>query len=116
MLTALGEWRADALLLHEAIGTLQAALDGLSREDWPLEWARAQSGLGGAFEILGGSEDSEANLLKSVGAFEAALKVFGRAEFPTKWAETMINLGASLSTFGRDTPKFQVSEKGDSRI
>ena len=83
-----------------AISAYRAALEELTRERVPLQWATTQNNLGNALWTLGGREGGTARLEEAVQAFRAALEEWTRERVPLDWATTQNNLGNALSTLG----------------
>ena len=63
-------------------GRGRAALEELTRERVPLDWALTQVGLGGALERLGARESGTARLEEAVAAYRAALEELTREAAP----------------------------------
>src|SRR5690606_34788648 len=71
----------------------RAALEVLSLEGAPLEWANAQNGLGTSLLNLSTREQTGERLPEARAAFEATLKVFTRETQPMQWAFAQNNIG-----------------------
>jgi tetratricopeptide (TPR) repeat protein len=69
---ALGELTGDLARLARAVSALATALDGLGRDQSPLDWARGQSALARALAQLGEATENET-------AFQKALACYDRA-------------------------------------
>jgi CHAT domain-containing protein/tetratricopeptide (TPR) repeat protein len=77
--------------LEKAIGYLQAALAGLTRETDPQDWASAHNVLGIAYwqRIRGERADNQET---AIAHFEAAQTVFSREAVPQQWGQLQNNL------------------------
>ena len=78
--------------LEAAVTACNAALQVLTREDLPLDWARTQSNLGAALRTVGAQEEGTERLEAAVTAYNAALQVFTREDLPLDWARIQIRL------------------------
>ena len=78
----------------------RAALEEMTRERVPLDWATTQMNLGNALWTLGERESGTAHLEEAVAAFRAALEERTREGVPLDWAMTQNNLGTALSRLG----------------
>jgi tetratricopeptide (TPR) repeat protein len=78
--------------LGQAIACCQAALQVLTREAFPFDWARTQTNLGNAYSDLPGG-DRAANFKQAIACYQAALQVRTREAFPVDWAQTQNSLG-----------------------
>ena len=72
--------------LEEAVAAYRAALQELTRERVPLDWARSQNNLGNALRTLGAREPGTARLEEAVAAYRAALEELTRERVPLDWA------------------------------
>jgi tetratricopeptide (TPR) repeat protein len=95
-----GDQRGDNAALLVAVAAYRAALEELTRERVPLQWATTQNNLGNALRALGGRESGTARLEEAVTAFRAALEERTRERAPLQWAMTQNNLGTALATLG----------------
>ena len=86
--------------LDEAVAAFRAALEVVTRERVPLQWAMTQNNLGNALRALGAREDGTLRLEQAVAAYRAALEVWTRERVPLQWAMTQNNLGNALRTLG----------------
>ncbi len=86
--------------LAVAIATRGAALEVLTRERVPLDWALTQMDLGTALLTLGERESGTMRLDEAVAAYLAALEERTRERVPLDWALTQMNLGTALRTLG----------------
>jgi hypothetical protein len=95
--------RGDAALLARAGAAFRLALEELTRDRVPLDWATTQNNLGTALWTLGERSGTEADLRAAVGAYRLALEERTRDRVPLDWAATQNNLGAALATLGEWT-------------
>ena len=95
-----GDERGDNDALRSSIAALRAALEELTRERVPLDWAQTQNNLGNALERLGERESGTARLEEAVAAYRAALEERTRERVPLQWATTQNNLGTALEGLG----------------
>jgi tetratricopeptide (TPR) repeat protein len=95
-----GQQKGENSALLLAIFTYRAALEELTRERVPLDWAKTQSGLGTALSRLGERERGTARLGEAVAAYHAALEEFARQRMPLEWAMTLTNLSDTLMILG----------------
>lgn len=95
-----GDLNGDIRLLAGAIELYRKILNAIPRTSRPSDWAKAQSNLGNALQILGAREKGTAHLEQAVQAYEAALEVRTRTETPIDWARTQNNHGAALFALG----------------
>jgi tetratricopeptide (TPR) repeat protein len=95
-----GEERGDNAALINAIALYRAALQELTRERVPLNWAMTQNNLGTALQELGRRESGTARLEQAVEAYRAALQERTRERVPLNWAMTQNNLGTALQELG----------------
>jgi hypothetical protein len=71
----------------------RAALEELTRERVPLDWAETQMNLGSTLTTLGEREAGTARLKEAVEAYAAALEEWTRERVPLDWAGTTAGLG-----------------------
>jgi len=82
--------------LEAEVAARHRALQGLTRDREPLQWAQAQFDLGNALSALGLREIGTAHLEEAVAAYREGLKEGTRDRVPIDWAATENNLGRSL--------------------
>jgi tetratricopeptide (TPR) repeat protein len=87
-------------LLEDAIDTYRDVLATHARWREPLDWARAESNLGGALAALGERSSDSASLEGAVDAFRTALWEQTPDRAPLHWAQTQIKLGNALTVLG----------------
>ena len=100
VLAALGQIRRDADLYRRSIASFEKALELISQDAAPTEWAETQANLGTALQALGRQEAGAKILNKAVDAYTAALLVFTRKDTPEKWLLVMHALGTALHSYG----------------
>ena len=100
VLAALAQIRRDADLYRQSIASFEKALELVSQDAAPSEWAETQANLGTALQALGRQEASPKILNKAVDAYTAALLVYTRKETPEKWLLVMHELGVALHSYG----------------
>lgn len=100
LLAGLAQTRRDADLYNRAIASFNNALELVSQEASPLDWAATQTNLATALQALGRQEADAKLLNKSVDAYTAALLVYSKKETPEEWMMVMHQLGATFHTFG----------------
>jgi len=100
VLAALAQVRTDADLYRQSIASFEKALELVSQDAAPSEWAETQANLGTALQALGRAEASAKLLNTAVDAYTAALLVYSRKETPEKWLLVMHQLGAALHSYG----------------
>ena len=83
-------------LYQVAAQSYRAALESLSREESPLEWAITYKNLGVALQAIGERTDDAETLDAAIDSFNSALKVLTRHQFPGQWATIQNRLGLVL--------------------
>ena len=78
----------------------RAALEELTRERVPLDWAMTQNNLGNALLTLGRRKSETEQLEQAEEAYRTALEEYTRERVPLNWAMTQNNLGFVLFTLG----------------
>ena len=86
--------------MRQSIEVYGRALELLSRERVPLDWATMQNNLGSALAILGERESGTACLEAAVAAYRTALEERTRNRVPLDWATTQTNVGTALWRLG----------------
>ena len=99
-LQTLGKRESGTERLEQAVAAYRAAIEELTRERVPLDWAMTQNNLGAALQTLGGRESGTERLEQAVAAYRAALEEYTRERVPLRWAATQNNLGAALHALG----------------
>jgi tetratricopeptide (TPR) repeat protein len=92
-----GDERGDNDALRSSIDVYGRALADYPRPQAPLDWAKAQTGLGKALAALGEREIGKVRLEDAVQAYRAALEELTRQRAPLDWAATQTNLGKALT-------------------
>ena len=100
VLAALAQIRRDADLYRQSIASFEQALELVSQDAAPSEWAETQANLGMALQALGRQEANAKLLNNAVDAYTAALLVYTRKDTPEKWLLVMHQLGAALHSYG----------------
>ena len=100
ILAALAQNRSDADLYRQSIAEFNKALELISQETSPLDWAATQYNLGTALQALGRLESDAKILNQSVDAYTAALLVYSKTETPEEWIMSMHQLGTTFHTYG----------------
>jgi tetratricopeptide (TPR) repeat protein len=78
--------------IEEAVAAYRDALQELTRERVPLEWAGTQNNLGLALATLGERESGTGKLEEAIATYREALQERTRAHVPLEWAATQMNL------------------------
>ena len=86
-------WRRPSSIFREA-------LTENTRDRVPLDWAKAQTGLGNTLRALGERDGRTASLDDAIAAIREALKENTRERAPLDWARTQTSLGNALQTVG----------------
>jgi tetratricopeptide (TPR) repeat protein len=100
-LTTLGGRENGTARLKEAIETHRAALQELSRESTPFDWAKEQNNLGNALSQLGDRESGTERYEEAIRAYRQALAASTREQAPLDWGLMENNLGAVLYKVGK---------------
>ena len=100
----LGERESGTARLEEAVAAYRAALEELTRERVPLDWATTQNNLGDALRTLGERESGTARLEEAVAAYRAALEEWTRERVPLAWAASLGNPRVALMLIARARP------------
>jgi hypothetical protein len=91
---------------HRSLGrsdAYRAALEELTRDRVPLDWARTQGNLGNVLVTLGFRESGTARLEEAVAAYRAALEELTRDRVPLDWARTVGNQGVAMMVVAERT-------------
>jgi len=108
-LTTLGERESGAVRLEAAETAFREALQEISPEHMPFNWAYTQLCLGKTLSALGERDGGKGRLEDALIAYRAALAEFTRDRFPLEWAQTQVALGNALGKLGE-------LESGTSRL
>ncbi len=100
LLVAIAERNADAKLLDQAAEAAEAALEFLTRESTPREWAMLQYRLGAIAYKRGFEEGDSEVLRKSLRYYQNALKVYTHDDLPDQWADVMGGFAKAMQVFG----------------
>ena len=79
----------------------RAALEEMTRERVPLNWATTQMNLGNALQTLGEREGGTAQLEEAVAAYHAALEERTRERIPIGWAYAQHGLAHAIAALGQ---------------
>lgn len=88
--------RGTADLYHVAVQTYLAALEQLSKDDNPIDWALTQKHMAASLQAIAERTDGEEILTQAAEALEACLEVFRRETYPVQWASAQSRLGLVL--------------------
>ena len=99
-LATLGQREGGTALLKEAVAVFHAALQELTRERSPLDWAMTQNNLGSSLATLGARESGTTRLEEAVAALRAALEEWTWERVPLDSSGTQNNLGNALLRLG----------------
>ena len=83
------------------MASFRLALQEMTRERVPLQWAKTQMHLGVALARIGEREMGVIYLVEASVAYRLALEERTRERVPWDWAETQNNLGKVLMTLGK---------------
>ena len=95
-IATLAHQRGTAELYQVAVQTYRAALEQLSRDDNPIDWALTQKHLGASLQAIAERTNDEETLNQSAEALEAALETFRPEIYPIQWASAQNRLGLVL--------------------
>jgi tetratricopeptide (TPR) repeat protein len=95
-IATLAHQRGTAELYQVAVQTYRAALEQLSRDDNPIDWALTQKHLGASLQAIADRTNDEETLNQSAEALEAALEAFRPDTYPIQWASAQNRLGLVL--------------------
>jgi len=98
---ALGEEDPDPSQLPRAVSALQSALQELTRERVPVDWAETQDEMGNVLAAIGAREDGTARLEEAARAYRLALRERTRDRAAYLWAESQNHLGLALVLIGQ---------------
>lgn len=100
VVAALAQNRRDTDLYNQSIASFEKALEIVSQETSPPEWATTQANLGTALQAIGRQEADAKLLNKAIDAYTAALLVYSKKDTPEEWMLVMHQLGATFHAFG----------------
>ncbi|MCX7921606.1 MAG: hypothetical protein N3B21_06270 [Clostridia bacterium] len=90
---------ADKLLENKdyvnAIRGYEAAIENISSQKNPLEYAEAKNSIGIAFSEPAGAVNKESNITKAIIAYEDAFKIYTVKSYPTDYARVQGNLATA---------------------
>lgn len=96
----IGHRAGDNAALLVSIAAYREALNEITRERVPLEWAKTQNNLGAALLRLGERESGTTRLEEALVAFREAQKEWTQDRVPLQWAATQDNLASALLRLG----------------
>lgn len=99
-LYAQGDEFGDNAALRDSITMHRRALQELSRDVVPLDWAAAENDLGNSLAALGGRESGTIHLQEAILAYRLALEERTRERVPLHWAQSQNDLGDALVALG----------------
>ncbi len=94
---------AANVAIDEAIGSVEKALQSISRDDNPLSWAMLRHTYATAVQQRGEMNHFPADLALAADAYRDVLKVHTRDRTPAQWARTTNNLAISLKKLSDET-------------
>lgn len=97
----LAAWDPDRPWLAEAVQALEAALQEVTREQLPREWAMIYNGLGNLLMTHARRANDAAAFERAAASYASALQEFTRERTPIDWTMAMGNLGEALLEAGR---------------
>jgi tetratricopeptide (TPR) repeat protein len=103
---------SEAENLQQAAIAFRAALQELSIEHYPTDWATAKTGLGNALLLLGQNGSDTFYAQQAVDAFNDALKVLTPEQEPVAWAWAKYDLGDALVQIGERGSGVRYLEQG----
>jgi tetratricopeptide (TPR) repeat protein len=106
-LRILGEREPDTERLAQAVAAFREALEELTRERVPLQWAETQMNLGSALASLGERESDTARLQEAKRAIEAAYALYreaGYSQYNASLEERLKSLDQLIATRSSLTP------------
>lgn len=95
-----GEREAGLQGLLKAVAAFEQALTYWTRDQFPVEWAKAKMNLGNSLHALAQRDPGNDRLDRAIRAYHAALCLRTRDAYPADWATTQMNLGTALRTKG----------------
>jgi tetratricopeptide (TPR) repeat protein len=103
--------RGTADLYHVAVQTYRAALEQLSRDDSPIDWALTKKHLGASLQAIVERTLDEDTLRQAAEALEASLEIFRRDNYPVQWASAQNRLGQVLYKLDLKTGEQEILKK-----
>ena len=101
--STVGALHSSLDLYQVAAQAYQSALENISKDEHPIEWATAQRNLGVALQALAEPSDDADTLGAAADAYRAALGPITKALFPREWAVLQNRLGLMLYKLDRKT-------------
>ena len=103
--------RGTTDLYHVAVQTYRAALEQLSRDDSPIDWALTQKHLGASLQATVEHTLNADTLRQAAEALEASLEIFRRENHPIQWASAQNRLGQVLYKLDLITGEQEILKK-----
>jgi tetratricopeptide (TPR) repeat protein len=108
---ALAFLRGTIDLYHVAVQTYRAALEQLSRDDSPIDWALTQKHLGASLQAIVEDTLDEKTLRQAAEALQASLEIFSRENHPMQWASAQNRIGQVLYKLDLKTGEQEILKK-----
>ncbi len=96
VLTVAAQSAGHGDLLTDAVQIYRQALEGLPREDAPVDWGYGQKNLGCVLQALAEQNNDREGLEKALDAYGAAAKALHNTGCPLAWASAQNRLGTML--------------------
>jgi hypothetical protein len=94
-LARLRERAGGTAWLEQAVDAFRGALQEMTREHVPLDWAMMQNDLGTALQTLGARESGTTRLEQAAAAYRDTLQEMTGERVPLQWAVTQNNLAGA---------------------
>ncbi len=108
---ALAFLRGTIDLYHVAVQTYRAALEQLSRDDSPMDWALTQKHMGASLQAIVEHTFDEDTLRQAAEALQASLEIFSRENHPMQWASAQNRMGQVLYKLDLKTGEQEILKK-----
>jgi tetratricopeptide (TPR) repeat protein len=95
-LAKLGQKESNAARLYEAAEMFRTALQGYSREHYPIRWADVQGHLGHVLQSIGILENDISKLEQAIALYDAALELLDKEEISPASARILGSRGFCL--------------------
>ncbi len=110
-IATLAHQRGTTELYQVAVQTYRAALEQLSHDDNPIDWALTQKHLGASLQAIADRDDNEETLNLAAEALESALVSFRSDTNPVQWASAQNRLGLVLYKLDMKTGDTEILKK-----
>jgi tetratricopeptide (TPR) repeat protein len=97
--------------LEASVAAYRSALEELTRDRAPLDWARVQANLGNVLRKLSECDGGTARLKEAIAAYREALEEGTRGRVPREWAGIQNSLGIALAMLGEREGKIAYLEE-----